>query len=348
MDLIHLIKALSDPAAYPDKVERVKVIQTHISVVALAGKFVYKVKKPVKLGFLDFSTLEKRKYFCAEEVRLNRRLAPTVYRGVVPIVATASGVRVEGAGEAIDYAVKMERLPEGASLHDCLQRGEVDRAAIESLARKIAGFHRQADRGPLIAAFGRYNVVARNARDNFEQSRSHIGVTISRTVHDRLRTLTEEALERWRTLIESRAACGIPRDAHGDLHLDHVYRFPDRAPPDDLIVIDCIEFNERFRCADPIADSAFLAMDLVHHGRRDLADAFVAAYFDASGDRDGADLFPFYMAYRAAVRGKVEGLEVFEAEVPETERNAARDRARRTGFWHSANSKSRAGGRAWS
>src|SRR4029079_11527526 len=131
---------------------------------------------------------------------------------------------------------------------------------------------------------------------------------------DRLRALTEATLTRLQPLIESRAARGVPRDTHGDLHLDHVYHFPDRAPPDDLVAIDCIEFSERFRHADPIADAAFLVMDLAFRGRRDLADAFTASYLRASGDAEGALLFPFYTAYRAVVRAKVEGMELTEAE----------------------------------
>src|SRR5205823_13363119 len=143
--------------------------------------------------------------------------------------------------------------------------------------------------GPQIAAYGRREVVARNARENFEQSRPEVGVTVSRAVFDRLTSLTEKALRELGPLMESRADRGVPRDTHGDLHLDHVYHFPDRAPPDDLIAIDCIEFADRFRHADPIADAAFLAMDLAFRGRRDLSDCFVANYLRASGDSEGAE-----------------------------------------------------------
>jgi predicted kinase len=151
---------------------------------------------------------------------------------------------------------------------------------------------------------------------------------VSAGVRDRLRALTERSLARLRPVIEGRAARGVPRDTHGDLHLDHVYLFPDRPPPGNLVIIDCIEFNERFRFADPVADMAFLVMDLLFHGRRDLAGAFAEAYFQTAGDAEGAALLPFYTAYRAAVRGKVEGLEAAEAEVPAAERAAARVRAR--------------------
>jgi uncharacterized protein len=327
MDLISLIDALSRPAAYPARVARVVVHQTHISVVFLAGAFAYKIKKPVELGFLDFSTLEKRRHFCDEEVRLNRRLAPAVYRGVVPIVRVPGGVQMEGDGDVIEWAVKMERLPEEASLLWRVQRGEIQVDFMAALARKLAQFHAHAERGAHIATFGRFEVVAGNVRENFTQAAAYVGVTVSQAVLDRLRDLAEKHLAKLRSLIEDRAARGRPCDTHGDLHLDHVYHFPDKAPPDDLAIIDCIEFNERFRFADPVADLAFLVMDLLFHGRRDLAAAFGEAYFQATNDADGRTLLPFYVAYRAAVRGKVEGFALTEKEIPEAERRAALARA---------------------
>jgi aminoglycoside phosphotransferase family enzyme/predicted kinase len=328
MELARLIELLSGASAYPHPAEKVEVRHTHISVVFLAGDYAYKVKKPVDLGFLDFSTLEKRCHFCEEEVRLNRRLAPTVYLGVVPVTRTATGLQMEGRGEVVEWAVKMERLPETATLEQRLQHGEVGPELMASLADKLAAFHAQADGGPHVSAFGRFDVVAGNARENFAQSFPQVGITLSRAVHDRLRILTEEALARLRPIIEARAGRGVPRDTHGDLHLDHVYLFPERAPPADLVIIDCIEFNERFRYADPVADMAFLAMDLVYHGRKDLAELFTDSYFRAAGDGEGRALLPFYKAYRAVVRGKVEGIELGEKEVPETERASALTRAR--------------------
>ena len=328
MDLVHLIQTLSKPSAYPHPIHKIEVRQTHISVVFLAGDFAYKIKKPVELGFLDFSTLEKRRHFCNEEVRLNRRLAPSVYLGVVPVARQGSKVVLGGQGEAIEWAVKMERLPDSATLQSWLARGEVNPEIVEALGRKVASFHAQADSGGHVSLFGRFDVVARNARENFEQSVSQVGITVSPTVHERLRALTEEALTGLKPLMERRADRDVPRDTHGDLHLDHVYLFPDRGPPDDLVIIDCIEFNERFRFADPVADMAFLVMDLSFQGRSDLARAFAESYFRASGDAEGRALLPFYTAYRAAVRAKVEGFELAEKEIPATERAAARARAR--------------------
>jgi aminoglycoside phosphotransferase family enzyme/predicted kinase len=328
MDLPRLIEALSDPGAYPYPVGAVEVRQTHISTVFLAGPYAYKVKKPVNPGFLDFTTLPKRRHFCEEEVRLNRRLAPHVYLGVVPVVRTEKGVRFEGEGEVVEWAVKMQRLPDEATLQQRLGRGEVGVELVESLARRIASFHRGAETNERIAAFGCFEAVARTVRDIFAQAAPQVGSTVSEAVFGRVQALAEEALARLRPLIDQRAARGRPRDCHGDLHLDHVYYFPDQRPPAELVIIDCIEFNERFRFIDPVADMAFPAMDLAFHGRRDLARAFADAYFRAADDEEGRALLPLYTAYRATVRGMVEGLELTEREVPQAERMAARERAR--------------------
>jgi aminoglycoside phosphotransferase family enzyme/predicted kinase len=328
MELAHLIEVLSQPMAYPYPVSAVEVRQTHISAVFLAGSYVYKVKKQVDLGFLDFSTLEKRHHFCKEEVRLNRRLAPHVYLGVVPVVRSAAGVRFEGEGEPIEWAVKMQRLSDDATFQEGIRRGKVDIELIESLAQRLAFFHRAAETNERIAAFGRFEGVTGIVLDIFAQARGQVGTTVSMAVFNRVKALAEEALSRLRPVIEARAARGMPRDCHGDLHLDHIYYFPDQRPSTDLVIVDCIEFSERFRFIDPVADMAFPAMDLAFHGRKDLAQSFADAYFRLSGDEEGRVLLPLYTAYRATVRGMVEGLELNEKEVPEAERTAALERAR--------------------
>jgi aminoglycoside phosphotransferase family enzyme/predicted kinase len=328
MELSQLIEALSDPTAYPYPVKAVEVRQTHISAVFLAGPYAYKVKKPVNPGFLDFSTLEKRRHFCDEEVRLNRRLAPQVYLGVVSVVTATTGAQFEGEGKVVEWAVKMRRLPDDATLQERLRRGAVGPDLAEALGERVASFHRRAETGERIASFGRFEVVARVIRDIFDQAAPRVGATVSPSVFARARALTDESLSRLRPLVESRAARGMTRDCHGDLHLDHVYFFPEQEPPDDLVIIDCIEFNERFRFIDPVADMAFPAMDLAFNGRRDLGRAFADAYFRASGDEEGRALLPLYTAYRAAVRGTVEGLLLAEEEVPAPERAAALQRAR--------------------
>ncbi len=287
------------------------------------------MKKPLDLGFLDFTTLERRRSACEEEVRLNRRLAPTVYLGVAPISrGPVGGLRVGGDGSALEYAVKMRRLPEEATLLSRLGRGELEPHLLEALAQRLADFHRHAATGPEVARWARFEVVAGNARENFEQTRPFRGQTVSEAVWTRLRELSEAELVRRRDLIEARARPGVARDTHGDLHLDHVYAFPESPPPDDLVIVDCIEFNVRFRYADPVSDLAFLVMDLRFHGRDDLARRLVGAYFDASDDDSGRELLPHYTAYRAVIRGKVESLALGADGVSRGQRRQDLQRAR--------------------
>ncbi len=358
-----LIEGLSRPEAYPYRVDRVEVRQTHISVVFLAGEFAYKIKKPVNLGFLDFSTLARRERDCREEVRLNRRLAPDVYLGVVPIVEGPEGLvvgsAVEPGSEAVagpdaepgadpvrgpretgrelsdgrpeglvEWAVRMRRLPDDLTLAAWLADRILRPYHVAVVGRRIAGFHGRADRSDEIARWGRFEVVARNARENLEQAVGHLGVTLAPELHARLAAALDRELERLEPLIRRRAAAGVPCDTHGDLHLDHIYVFPDREPPGDIVIIDCIEFNERFRYADPVADIAFLDMDLRFHGATDLAVVLDDAYFEASGDAEGRALLGFYAAYRAAVRAKVEGMKALEHEVDPADRRQSRDSSR--------------------
>jgi uncharacterized protein len=328
MDLARLIEQLSDPVVYPAPTAKVDIHQTHISVVFLTDQFAYKIKKPVALDFLDYSSLEQRGHWCAQEVQLNRRLAPSIYKGVVPITQNGPNVRVEGAGSVVEWAVKMHRLPEESRLVSALARDEVSRDLIQSLACRVAAFHRHMERSQAISRYGRFDVVARNAFDNLDQAAAQVGLTVSRAVFERLRVLTEESLGRLRSLIEERAERGLPCDTHGDLRLDHVYHFPDRQPPDDVAIVDCIEFDLRFRAADPIADMAFLVMDLIRHGYRELACWFRDAYLAAAGDQEGRAVVPFYVSYRAAVRAKVNCIKALEPEIAADDRDRTLAEAR--------------------
>jgi aminoglycoside phosphotransferase family enzyme/predicted kinase len=347
MELESLIRALQAPQAYPHPVDGVTVVQTHISAVFLSGDLAYKVKKPVDLGFLDFTTLERRRHFCHEEVRLNRRLAPGVYLDVVPIVALGSGVKVGGAGQPVEYAVRMLRLPDDCTFEAMLGRGQLGTGDLAELARLLAAFHSSAASGPLVSRWGGLETVARNARENFEQLADYVGDTVSRGVYERLSRHTEADLAALGALMQARALRNVPREGHGDLHLAHVYSLPgDGADPGSgggvhggsdggvhgtcrrLVVVDCIEFNERFRFADPVSDIAFLHMDLCYHGRPDLAAVLSDAWFEASGDAEGRALLPYYVGYRAVVRGKVDGFASRGHEIPPDVREAFRTRAR--------------------
>ncbi len=317
-----LIEALSKPAAYPGDVDEVVVHQTHISVVFLAGDRAYKLKKPVDFGFVDYSTLERRHEFCRREVELNRRLAPSVYRGVVPVVRSEDGLAIDpdaGDDEAVEWAVEMIRLDDADTLKAKLAAGDVEPSWMEELGALVAEFHQGAERGPQVSEMASFEVVAKNALDNFSQSTDQVGVTIAEPVYHAFRQRTADLLAELRELIEARARRDVPRDTHGDLRLEHVYRVDEQ-----LVIIDCIEFNDAFRYADPVADAAFMSMDLRFRWADDLADRFEDAYFAGTPDADEARrLLGFYVAYRSAVRGKVHGIRATEAEVPATDRRRA-------------------------
>ena len=329
MDLEDLIRGMGTPGAYPGGAGTVEVRQTHISVVFLTERHAYKVKKPLKLDFVDYGSLERRRFFCEEEVRLNRRLARGVYLGVVPVSRREGGrLEVEGTGQVVEWAVKMKRLPEEATLLWACEHDRLEADALTEVAGRLARFHAGAERGPSIAGFGRFEVISRNARENLERAQVEVGRTISQAVYERLVAATERALEEHEACFEARAERGVPRDTHGDLRLEHVYLFPEEEEEDRITIVDCVEFNERFRYADPVADASFLSMDLAVRGRRDLAGAFARAYAESSGDEEGLSLWAFYTSYRAAVRAKVASLLLEEPELPEAQRTAAVGKAR--------------------
>lgn len=320
---LELLAALRDPAVFGHPAgSRVELLQTHISIVALVGDDAYKFKKPVDLEFLDFTTLALRQHFCAREVELNRRLAPDVYLGVLELRRADDGrLRLGGPGELIDVAVHMRRLPDAANLAHRLAAGHLEPATLERIGRRLHDFHRTARRGRDISAFASFTAVAANARQNFAQLaalRPQLPDGPCELLLARLGRATEDALARHHAVIDRRAREDIACDTHGDLRLDHIYLLPERAPHD-LVILDCIEFNEQFRSADPVADLAFLVMDLHRVARRDLADALLAGYFAADArpaELEARALLPLYTAYRATVRAKVEAMKAAEPEVP--------------------------------
>jgi hypothetical protein len=318
-----LIPALSDPSIYPHRPDSVQVIQTHISVVFIAGELVYKIKKPVDLGFLNFTTLEKRKYFCEQEVRLNSRFSEGVYLGLVTIHEDASRINLTGEGAEIEAAVLMRRIPHDRLLVGMLENDQVTPELLDRLARRLAYFHSHAARGPQITNFGSTHVIYQNLKENFEQTIPYIGRTIDAQTHEVASALAFEFLEKHRDLFQERMEREFIRDCHGDLHLDHVIIL------DEIMLYDCIEFNDRFRYGDTAADLAFLLMDLDFRGFPAYASRIARRYADSSGDNDILRLLGFYKSYRAFVRGKVEGFVLDESEVSQPERESARETAKK-------------------
>ncbi|MBR9980388.1 MAG: hypothetical protein KFF50_05110, partial [Desulfatitalea sp.] len=306
--LRELAAALRDPKFYPHPADRIEIRETHISLVALAGDFVYKIKKPLDLGFLDFTALDRRKFYCRQEVALNRRLSRDVYLDVVAITRD-DAYSLEGAGQVVEYAVKMRRLPDEAVMGRMLADGRLEKAAVAALAGHLARFYTDARQDEETAAIGAWETVRGNCEENFSQIEPHAGTAIDRRTFDIIRAATRAFLHRRKALFERRIADGCIRDGHGDLRTDHVY-----FTRDTIQVIDCIEFNERFRFGDVAADLAFLAMDLDFIGFPAIADAFLAAYVTASGDNDLYTLIDFYKCYRAMVRLKVNCLRLGQVD----------------------------------
>jgi len=319
------IAAMANAAFYPDRPAAVALVQTHISYVFLAGDDVYKVKKPVRFSFLDFSTLALRHHFCHEEVRLNRRLAPGVYHGVVAICREDQSYRLgrEDDPNAVEFAVHMERLPDERILARLLDRNEATLQMIDRIAAHMAEFHRHADAGPEVTANGNRDAIRRVLEDNFSGVRPFRDLTLPAADDDVIQAFCSTFLDREASLFSQRQANRRIRDCHGDLHAEHI------VVDDRIVIFDCIEFNPRFRYCDVASEIAFLAMDLDHRGHPELSARLITEYARLAEDVDLRQLVPFYQCYRAYVRGKVDSLKSAEPEVEPAERAAARLSARR-------------------
>jgi uncharacterized protein len=319
-----LLEFLRDAASYPHHPLELNEIHTHGSMVFLVPPLVYKIKKPVDFGFLDFSTLEKRRYFCHREVELNSRLSPGIYLGVETITLEDGRHSFGGAGKVIEYAVKMKFMEPSGFLDARIKAGAGGQQELERVALMLADFYQKQPSTPEIAQWGEVDKLRISTDENFSQTVRFIGETLSQPAFDAIKVFTENFYQRRRGLFEKRVADGWIRDCHGDLHLDHIH-VTDEA----LHIYDCIEFNDRFRHLDVASDVAFLAMDLDYHGRPDLARFIVARLAGLLGDPGLAEPMDFYKCYRAYVRGKVESLHAVAEIADAPEREAAAARARR-------------------
>jgi aminoglycoside phosphotransferase family enzyme/gluconate kinase len=294
-----LVRALQNPALYDHPVRGFELVETHISSVLLTGDYAYKLKKPLDLGFLDFSTLEKRRHFCHEELRLNRRLAPQIYLEVLPITGTPENPRLKGPGEPFEYAVKMRQFPQAAQLDRVLARGSLKPAHIDQLARTLAEFHaRVAVAGPE-TAFGTPAAAYFPMGQNFDQIRPLVSAAFHPQLA-RLQTWSERERDRLTETLAARKRDGFVRECHGDVHLANLALLDEQ-----VVIFDCLEFNDNLRWIDVMNEVAFTVMDLDDRGQRVLARRFLNAYLEHAGDYAGLALLRFYQVYRALVRAKV-------------------------------------------
>lgn len=307
--LENICRAMDDPAFYPHPVSSIEFKETHISAVFLTGNWVYKLKKPKNFGFLDFRKLEDREHFCRQEVELNQRLSTGIYREVIGIHEDSCGrFSLQPIGTLVEYAVVMRQLPEDSSLAVMLPKDAVTAEHIDNLGKVLAEFHQQAKRSPEIDAFGHPDVIRCNMEENFEQIEPFVEDRLNRNAWEFVRQVWRAYWANHQPLLHSRIQSGRVRDGHGDLRADHVYFHHG------VQIIDCIEFNQRFRFGDTALDLAFLLMDLDSRGQAAISRALAAVWARAAQDPQMYALLDFYAAYRALVRLKVACLTLEQAD----------------------------------
>jgi len=314
-----LIRALCDPDRYPHDVGPVRIIETHISWVLLTGSYAYKIKKPVHLPFVDFSTLRRRLVYCEEELRLNQRLAPDLYMGVVPIGGSIESP-VIGAQPAIEYAVKLREFPPGARLDERVRAGEAPVEDIRELAQTMADFHTSL---PASRSFGNPVEITRAALGNLKQTEHVLEQSVPREELSRLREWITRSCVKLEHVFAERQRAGAIREGHGDLHLENLVYWDRRIVP-----FDALEFDPRLRWIDVIDEVAFLVMDLMAHDEAGLGNEFLNRYLEVTGDYAALEVFKFYLVHRALVRAKVAAIKGSQQKRSEA-RGAARATAER-------------------
>ena len=300
------------PGFYPHPVtEPIQLEQTHISYVLLTGDYVYKLKKPVNFGFLDFSTLEKRQHFCAEELRLNQRGAPELYLEVLPVTQVENQYQLRKTGQPVEYALKMCQFPQEALFIKMFEQGQLSETHMEELGRIVAQYHAKAQTNDYICKFGEVAQVRESINENYEVSRKYIGGAQTQAQFEETKQYTDTFFAQRPELFVSRIENNWIRECHGDLHLRNICLWQNK-----IRLFDCIEFNEQFRFVDVMYDVAFAVMDLEARQRSDLGNAFLNTYLEQTGDWEGLQVLPLYLCRQAYVRAKVNSLLLDDPSVP--------------------------------
>jgi uncharacterized protein len=313
--LPEFVSFLMQAGAYTPEPSGVKLIQTHISYVFVTDYFVYKFKKPVDFGFLDFTTLPKRHHFCQQELILNRRLCPSIYLDLVALTKTDNTFQLTDAttilpNQVIEYGIRMKRMPEERMMANIINSGQLVPEMIDAICDVLVPFYAKAEGGADIQKFGRPEAAGVNIFENFSQTEAFIGTpSLSKEQFDLIKNFSSDFLKQ-DELFGARISAGRIRDCHGDLYSANI------CLADQVYIFDCIEFNERFRYCDVASDIAFLAMDLDYHGFTDLSERFVKRFIEKSGDVELMAMLNFYKCYRAYVRGKIN---LFTASAPEVD-----------------------------
>lgn len=314
---------------YPHSVnEPVGFMQTHVSQVLLTGDVVYKIKKAVNFGFLDYSTLEKRKHFCEEEIKLNQRGAGSLYLGVVPITQAEDGsLELEGKGAPVEYAVKMRQFPQSALMSDRFEQGLLDEAKVKELATVVAKFHSKTETSEHIRTYGTIPAIRQSIDENYDQTvdfvgGDSVGKPQTQKQFDETKAYTDKFFATQQDLFKKRLDQDRIRACHGDLHLGNICEWEDQ-----IYLFDCIEFNEPFRFVDTMFDVAYIVMDLEVAGREDLSKIFLNQYVEESGDYEGLEILPLYVSRQSYVRAKVTSFMLGDPSVSDADKKAASEKA---------------------
>lgn len=322
--MIFDINKMLDPAIYDHPVKHVELIETHISWVLLTGEYAYKIKKPVDFGFLDFSTLDKRRQCCEQELRLNRRQAASVYLDVVPVTGSPDQPAISGEGDAFEYAVKMRQFPQSAQLDNKLEAGELSIEQMDDIASMVAGFHQRIDTAEEALGYGSAEAVLQPVEQNFVQIREHLATDEYEQQLTQLERWSSESYTALKPKFVQRKTAGFIRECHGDMHLRNIV-WLDEDYCQGPVAFDCIEFNDNLRWIDVISEVAFLVMDLQSRNLDSYAHRFLNSYLENTGDYAGVMLLPYYLGYRAMVRAKVSVLRLQQPGVSAQEKRQMLD-----------------------
>lgn len=318
-----MLEALKKPEAYDSPVKEIRLIQTHISWVFLTGDFVYKIKKPVDFGFLDFTMLEKRLKFCKRELEINQMFSPEIYIDVLPVNKFDHIIKINGPGETIDYAIKMKQLPQENLMDRLLNKNLIETKTIDKIVDILMEFYSKTQTHSDPYSMGSIETVKFNWGENFKQVRPFLGKTINHKAFEAIERKVSEFMEKNSELFGKRLREGKIKWCHGDLHSGNIFVVDDK-----IYIFDAIEFNERFACSDVASDIAFLSMDLDFRHKKFLSDYFIKKYIEKSGDSEILKLLNFYKCYRAYVRGKVLGFRTDDPNIPDSEKKEAMDTAK--------------------
>jgi len=316
--------ALFSKDAYEEQIEGIKLIQTHISWVFLTGQYAYKIKKPVNFGFLDFSTLKKRKKFCEKEFEINSKFSPQLYLDVLPITENTGKIKIGGEGIPIEYCIKMKQIPQDNIMTNLLEGGKIRKEEIDKIVYILLDYYEKAERGKEVEKNATFEIAKFNWDENFDQTEEFKNITIQSDDFDFIKGKTENFMKTYKDFFEKRIQKRRVRWCHGDLHSGNIFIYNGK-----VFIFDAIEFNERFTCSDIANDIAFLAMDLDYRNFPELGDYFIKVFVEKSCDKELLELLDFYKCYRAYVRGKVVSFRLNDNNIPQNEKDKDKKEAKR-------------------